>query len=132
MIWKSDGVLMKSPSTYKDNIEDTDNDSYTSVVDATLNDNRIACGMIKAEFTFDDLTESEAEKILQETYKNPMTVTLKCPSVLGGMLTAKFRCSSRSSEMNSSENDEDTSKSYWKVSFNIMQKEMTDEQRALV
>jgi hypothetical protein len=132
MIWKSDGKLMPSPSTYKDNIEDTDNDSYSSVVDATLNDNRIACGMVKAEFSFDDLTEEEAEMVLQETYKNPMNLTIKSPSVLGGMLTAKFRCSSRSSEMNTTEASEDATKSYWKVSFNVMQKEMTDEQRALV
>lgn len=132
MVWKSDGKLMPSPSTYKDDIEDTDNDSYSSVVDATLNDNRIACGMVKAEFSFDDLTEEEARMILQETYKNPMNLTLKCPSVLNGMLTAKFRCSKRSSEMVDTGEDEDTSKSHWKVSFNVMQKEMTAEQRALV
>ena len=42
MIWKVDGELMPSPSSYKDNIEDTDNDSYTSVVDGSLIDNPIA------------------------------------------------------------------------------------------
>lgn len=28
MLWKVDGVVQKTPSTYKDNIEDTDNDSF--------------------------------------------------------------------------------------------------------
>ena len=123
---------MPSPSSDKDNIEDTDNDSYTSVVDGSLIDNPIAVGMIKAEFSFDDLTEEEARKILQQTYKNPMNVTLKCPSVKGGILTAPFRCSKRSSEMNDTGEDEDPSKSHWKVSFNIMQKSSVDIQKQTV
>ena len=32
MLWKVNGVVQKTPSTYKDNIEDTDNDSYTSKI----------------------------------------------------------------------------------------------------
>ena len=45
MLWKVDGVTQKSPSTYKDNIEDTDNDSYTSATTGELIDNPIAVGM---------------------------------------------------------------------------------------
>ncbi len=129
MVWKSDGKTMKSPSSYKDDIEDTDNGSYTSADTGELIDNPIAIGMIKAEFSYDDLTESEAEEILQETYKNPMNITLKCPSVKGGILEAPFRCSKRSSEMIDTGKDEDPSKSHWKVSFNIMQKKLVDSQR---
>lgn len=129
MVWKSDGVLMKSPSTYKDNIEDTDNDSYTSAEDGSLIDNPIAVGMIKADFSYDYLTEKEAEDILQETYKNPMNITLKCPSVKGGILTAPFRCSKRSSEMIDTKEDEDPNNSHWKISFSIMQKELVDSQK---
>ena len=129
MVWKSDGKLMKSPSTYKDDIEDTDNDSYTSVVDAELIDNPIAIGMVKAQFSYDYLTEKEAEEILQETYKNPMNLTLKCPSVPGGILIAPFRCAKRSSEMIDTKEDEDPSKSHWKISFNVMQKKSVDSQK---
>lgn len=129
MVWKSDGKLMKSPSTYKDNIEDTDNDSYTSAEDGSLIDNPIAVGMIKADFSYDYLTEKEAEDILQETYKNPMNITLKCPSVKGGILTAPFRCSKRSSEMIDTKEDEDPNNSHWKISFSIMQKELVDSQK---
>ena len=57
MLWKVDGVVQKTPSTYKDNIEDTDNDSYTSKVTGALIDNPIAIGMLKLEMSWDYLTE---------------------------------------------------------------------------
>ena len=114
-------------------MEDTDNDSYTSKVTGALIDNPIAVGMLKLEMTWDYLTEEEAEKLLQLTYRNPLIVTVKCPSVKGGMLeNAKFRVSKRTSEMHKTGNDEDTSKSKWKVSFNLMQKELTAQQKATV
>ena len=129
MLWKSNGVLMKTPSSYKDTIEDLDNDSYRSKKTGKLIDTPVAVGMLKCEMSWDYLTEEESEKLLQETYKNPMIVTIKCPSVPGGMIkNAKFRCSSRSSEMHETEQNEDTSKSKWKVSFNLVQKELTEEQ----
>lgn len=133
MLWKVDGVVQKTPSTYKDNIEDTDNDSYTSIVDGSLIDNPIAVGMLKLEMSWDCLTEEEAEKLLQLTYRNPLVVTVKCPSVQGGLLeNAKFRVSQRTSEMHLTGNDEDTSKSLWKVSFNLMQKELTQAEKQAV
>ncbi len=133
MLWKVDGVVQKTPSTYKDNIEDTDNDSYTSKVTGALIDNPIAVGMLKLEMTWDYLTEQEAEQLLQLTYRNPLIVTVKCPSVQGGMLeNAKFRVSKRTSEMHCTGKDEDTSKSKWKVSFNLMQKELTQAQKTTV
>lgn len=133
MLWKVDGAVQKTPSTYKDNIEDTDNDSYTSIVDGSLIDNPIAVGMLKLEMSWDCLTEEEAEELLQLTYRNPLIVTVKCPSVQGGLLeNAKFRVSQRTSEMHLTGNDEDTSKSLWKVSFNLMQKELTTAQKNAV
>lgn len=133
MLWKVDGVKQKTPSTYKDNIEDTDNDSYTSIVDGSLIDNPIAVGMLKLEMSWDCLTEAEAEQLLQLTYRNPLIVTVKCPSVPGGILeNAKFRVSQRTSEMHMTGNDEDPSKSLWKVSFNLMQKELTTAQKQAV
>ena len=133
MLWKVHGVVQKTPSIYKDNIEDTDNDSYTSIVDGSLIDNTIAVGMLKLEMSWDCLTEEEAEKLLQLTYRNPLIITVKCPSVQGGMLeNAKFRVSKRTSEMHLTGENEDTSKSLWKVSFNLMQKELTQAQKQAV
>jgi len=133
MLWKVDGVVQKTPSTYKDNIEDTDNDSYTSKVTGALIDNPIAVGMLKIDMTWDLLTEEEARHLLQLTYRNPLVATFKCPSVQGGILeNAKFRVSKRTSEMIQTGNDEDPSKSLWKVSFNLMQKELTEQQKQTV
>lgn len=129
MLWKLNGKLMKSPSSYKDNIEDTDSDSYTSKVTGALIDNPIAVGMLKLEMTWDLCTEEEAEELLQATYQNPMMVTVKCPSVKGGIITAPFRVSKRTSEMHMTGEDEDASKSLWKVSFNLMQKSLVDAQK---
>ena len=81
MLWKLNGELMKSPSTYDDDIEDTDKDSYSSAVDGSLIDNPIAVGLLKCNMSWDCLTEEEAEKLLQATYKNPMIVTIKAPSI---------------------------------------------------
>ena len=133
MLWKVDGQVQKTPSTYKDNIEDTDNDSYTSKVTGALIDNPIAVGMLKLEMSWDCLTEAEAEQLLQLTYRNPLIVTVKCPSVQGGILeNDKYRESQRTSEMHMTGNDEDPSKSLWKVSFNLMQKELTEQQKQTV
>ena len=133
MLWKVDGQVQKTPSAYKDNIEDTDNDSYTSKVTGALIDNPIAVGMLKLEMTWDLLTEEKAEHLLQLTYRNPLIATVKCPSVQGGILeNAKFRVSKRTSEMHLTGNDEDPSKSLWKVSFNLMQKELTKQQKQTV
>lgn len=81
MLWKLNGKVMKTPTSYDDDIEDTDKDSYTSVVDASLIDNPIAVGMLKCNMSWDYLTEEEAEELLQATYQNPMIVTIKVPSV---------------------------------------------------
>lgn len=132
MLWKINGKLMKSPSTYKDNIEDLDHDSYTSATTGELFDNPVAVGMIQMEMSWDDLTEEEAEEIIQATYQNPMMITVKCPSVRGGILTAPFRVSKRSSEMNDTGEDEDASKSNWKVTVSFMQKKMVSAQKQAV
>lgn len=47
MLWKLNGKTMKTPSSYKDNIEDLDNDSYTSKVTGALIDNVIAKRNVK-------------------------------------------------------------------------------------
>ena len=53
MLWKLNGKIMKTPSTYYDDIEDTDKDSYSSIVDGSLIDNPIAVGMLKCNMGWD-------------------------------------------------------------------------------
>lgn len=133
MLWIVDGKEQKTPSTYKANIEDTDHESYTSTVTGALIDNPIAVGMLKLEMHWDYVTEEEAEQLLQLTYKNPLICTIKCPAVQGGMLNnAKFRVSKRTAEMIKTEKGQGTSKSIYQVSFNMMQKSLTEQQKTTV
>ena len=98
MLWKEHGETgnLPTPSTYSADIEDTDKDSYSSIVDGSLIDNPIAVGMLKLSMSWDFNTEEEAEQLIQKTYKNPFILDVKVPVVNGGFLeNAKFRVSKR-------------------------------------
>ena len=83
--------------------------------------------------SWDFNTEEEAEQLIQKTYKNPFILDVKVPVVNGGFLeNAKFRVSKRKVEMISTEKEKSTSKTKWKCSFNLMQKELTEAQKTAV
>lgn len=131
MLWKKHNSLenLPTPETYSAEIEDTDKDSYSSVVTGELIDNPIAVGMLKLSMAWTYNTEKEAEDLIQVTYKNPLILDIKCPVIDGGYLEgAKFRVSKRKVEMIDTEKGTSTSKTRWKVSFNLMQKKLTDAQ----
>ncbi len=135
MLWKEHGKTenLPTPSTYSADIEDTDKDSYSSAVDGSLIDNPIAVGMLKLSMAWDFNSEEEAEQLIQKTYKNPFVLDIKVPVVEGGFLeNAKFRVSKRKVEMISTEKEQSTSKTKWKCSFNLMQKELTEAQKSIV
>ncbi len=135
MLWKEHGETenLPTPSSYSADIEDTDNDSYTSKKTGALIDNPIAVGMLKLSMAWDLNSEEEAENIIQKTYKNPFVLDVKVPVVNGGFLEgAKFRVSKRKVEMVDTELNANTSKTRWKCSFNLMQKELTEAQKQAV
>ena len=135
MLWREHGKTenLPTPSSYSAEIEDTDNNSYTSKKTAALIDNPIAVGMLKLSMAWDLKTEEEAESLIQKTYKNPFVLDVKVPVVNGGFLEgAKFRVSKRKVEMIDTEKGTSTSKTRWKCSFNLMQKEITEVQKQAV
>lgn len=133
MLWKNENEILPTPSTYSADIEDTDKDSYSSVIDGSLIDNPIAVGMLNLSMAWDFNSEEEAEKLIEKTYINPLILTIKIPVVNGGILeNAKFRVSKRKVECIQTEKGEGTSETKWKVSFNLMQKELTDIQKQAV
>ena len=135
MLWREHGKTenLPTPSTYSADIEDTDKDSYSSVVDGSLIDNPIAVGLLKLSMSWDFNTEEEAEALCQKTFKNPFVLDVKIPVVKGGFLEgAKFRVSKRKVEMIDTEKGISTSKTRWKCSFNLMQKELTEKQKSIV
>ena len=135
MIWREHGETqnLPTPSAYSADIEDTDNDSYTSKKTGALIDNPIAIGMLKLSMAWDLNSEEEAENIIQKTYKNPFVLDVKVPVINGGFLEgAKFRVSKRKVDMIDTELNTNTSKTRWKCSFNLMQKELTEAQKQAV
>lgn len=135
MLWREHGATdnLPTPSTYSADIEDTDNDSYTSKKTGALIDNPIAIGMLKLSMAWNLNSEAEAEALIQKTYKNPLVLDVKVPVVNGGFLEgAKFRVSKRKVEMIDTESNTSTSKTRWKCSFNLMQKELTESQKTAV
>lgn len=133
MLWKKENTILPTPSTYSADIEDTDKDSYSSVVDGSLIDNPIAVGLLKLSMSWDLNSEEEAEELMKLTYINPLILTVKVPVVKGGILhSAKFRVSKRKVDMIDTEKGEGTSKTRWKCSFNLMQKELTETQKQAV
>ena len=135
MVWKEHGKTenLPTPSTYSADVEDTDKDSYSSAVVGSLIDNPIAVGLLKLSMSWDLNSEQEAENLIQKTYKNPWVLDVKVPVVDGGFLEgAKFRVSKRKVEMIDTELNTNTSKTRWKCSFNLMQKELTQAQKTAV
>lgn len=135
MVWKEHGKTesLPTPSAYSADVEDTDKDSYSSAVDGSLIDNPIAVGLLKLSMSWDLNSEAEAEALIQKTYKNPLILDVKVPVINGGFLEgAKFRVSKRKVEMIDTELNTNTSKTRWKCSFNLMQKELTQAQKTAV
>ena len=135
MLWREHGKTenLPTPSTYSADIDDTDNDSYTSKKTGTLIDNPIAVGMLKLSMAWEFNTEEEAEELCQKTFKNPFVLDVKVPVVEGGFLEgAKFRVSKRHIDMIKTEKGTETEKTKWKTSFNLMQKELTEAQKTAV
>ncbi len=133
MLWKKENKELPTPTTYSADIEDTDKDSYSSVIDGSLIDNPIAVGLLKLSMSWELNSEEEAEELMQITYTNPLILTVKVPVIEGGLLqNAKFRVSKRKVDMIDTEKGTDTSKTRWKCSFSLMQKELTEVQKQAV
>ena len=128
MIWKRGNEILPTPSNYSADIEDTDKDSYSSAID-----DPIAVGLLKLSMDWDFNSEEEAENLIRITYINPLILTIKVPVVNGGVLeNAKFRVSRRKVDCIKTELGQGTSETKWKVSFSLMQKELTEEQKKAV
>lgn len=128
MVWKYNGETQKSPSSFKINIDDIDVDSYRSTSNASLIDKTLAKGMLKCSFSFDFLTEEEAEHLMALTWNNPMPLTIKCPILGGKIITADFRCAKRTCDMILTDEIEQSTKTRWKVSFTCSQKKKVSGQ----
>ena len=88
MIWREHGKTtnLPSPSIYSADIEDSDDNSYTSKITGALIDKVVVTGMLKLNMSWDLKNEQDAENLIQLTYKNPLMLDVKVPAVQGGYL----------------------------------------------
>lgn len=122
----SDYVTMKTPSSYKISWEDLDSNSYRSVATGNLNRTIVSKKWLSASFTFNYLTEAEAEKILNMINHYPLYVKLKSPLFSNDGL---FSCEAYVSKVSiGMQQNKETGATWNQLSFNIIQSKKVSSQ----
>jgi hypothetical protein len=104
---------MKTPSSYKIDWEDLDNNSYRSKNSGNLIDNVISKSWSKINFQYNCLTENEVNTLLGVLNQNPIYVKAKNP-FFSAEKELEMRCSKKSAEMLETGD--------YTLSFNLVQK----------
>lgn len=112
-------TTMKTPSSYKIDYEDLDSNSYRSITNGDLIRKRLTSKWFKGSFSFNYITEAEAEGILSMINANPVYVKVKSP-MFGSNGIAEFQAyvSKVSIEMLKNNNN---GADWVNLSFNIIQ-----------
>ena len=105
---------MKSPSSYKIDWEDLDNNSYRSKNSGNLIDTVISKSWAKIQFNYNCLSEIEMQDILPKLSNNPIYVKAKNPVFGSEYVEMEMRCSKKSAEMLETGD--------YTLSFNLVQK----------
>ena len=110
---------MKTPSTYKISWEDLDSNSYRSVTTGNLIRKIVSKKWFKGSFTFNYLTEKEAEEILSMINNYPLYVRVKSPLFgSNGIMECQAYVSQVSINM---QQNKDTGATWSDLTFNIVQ-----------
>ena len=125
MLWEAKAsssgnyVTMKTPSPYKISWEDLDKNSYRSVTTGNLLRNIVSKKWFKGSFTFNYLTESEAETILSMINNYPLFIRVKSPLFANnGVMECQAYVSQVSISM---QQNKDTGATWTELTFNIIQ-----------
>ena len=117
LLWKAkvSGTYkdMKTPSSYKIDWEDLDNNSYRSKNSGNLIDTVISKSWSKISFQYNCLTENEVNTLLSALNQNPIYVKAKNP-FFSAEKELEMRCSKKSAEMLETGD--------YTLSFNLVQK----------
>lgn len=132
MLWEAKATsngsytTMKTPSSYKISWEDLDKNSYRSVTNGNLIRSIVSKKWFKGSFTFNYLTESEAETILSMINNYPLYVKVKSPLFgSNGIIECQAYVSQVSISMNRNKDDGPT---WTDLSFNIVQSKIISGQ----
>lgn len=125
MLWQAKAkstdnyTTMKTPSSYKIDWEDLDSNSYRSVTTGNLNRKIVSKKWFKGSFTFNYLTEAEAEEIVKMINNYPLFVKMKSPLFgANGILECQAYVSKVSVNM---QQNQETGATWSGLSFNIVQ-----------
>jgi hypothetical protein len=110
----------KSPSSYKIDWEDLDNNSYRSKNSGNLIDTVISKSWAKIGFNYKCLTEAEIQALLPLLATNPLYVKAKNPVFGNEYVEMEMRCSRKSAEMLETGD--------YTLSFNLVQKKKVNGQ----
>ena len=80
MLWQCNGVDMKTPSTYKIDMEDLDLDSYRSVMTGNLIRNVIARRWFKVQMSWKLLDYNQVQAILSQVNQDNRMFRFKSPA----------------------------------------------------
>ena len=123
LIWKAkvSGAYqnMKTPSSYKIDWEDLDNNSYRSINSGNLIDTVVSKSWSKISFSYNCLTETEVNYLLTVLKQNPIYVKAKNP-FFNTETELEMRCSKKSAEMLETGD--------YRLSFNLVQKKKVSGQ----
>lgn len=132
MLWEAKATsngsytTMKTPSSYKISWEDLDKNSYRSVTNGNLIRSIVSKKWFKGSFTFNYLTESEAETILSMINNYPLYVKVKSPLFgSNGIIECQAYVSQVSINMNRNQSNGAT---WTDLSFNIVQSKIISGQ----
>ena len=114
-------VDMKTPSTYTINWEDLDSNSYRAITNGNLKRTIIGKKWFKGTFTFNYLTQTELDTILNMINAYPLYIRVKSPLFgSGGFLECKAYVSKVSVSM---QQNQENGATWNSLSFNIVQSE---------
>lgn len=121
-------TTMPTPSSYKIDYEDLDSNSYRSVTNGNLVRKRLTSKWFKGSFSYNYITQAEAESILSMINANPLYVRIKSPMFgSNGIIEFEAYVSKVSIEM--LRNNPNGNDAQWvDLSFNIIQSKVVNGQ----
>lgn len=122
-------VDMKTPSSYKVNYEDLDSKTYRSITNGNMIRRRVSSKWFKGSFTFNYITQSEAEEILDMINSNPLYVRIKSPMFgTNGIVEFEAYVSKVSMEMIRNDKTNNNTNEWVDLTFNIVQTKVVNGQ----
>lgn len=119
---------MKTPSSYKIDYEDLDSNSYRSVTNGNLIRSKLSSKWFKGSFSFNYITQSEAESILSMINAYPLYVKIKSP-MFGTQGVVEFEAYVSKVSLEMLKNNPSGNNAEWvNLSFNIVQSKVVTGQ----